>query len=87
MNIKDLSINDLALLLSMQFFMCDVDLYNYKDLYDQMSTLDNDSYTPSDFDVWEPFENYPHESIMSEIDSQKSWLLETLETYVSTDNQ
>lgn len=43
MNIKDLSQDDLALLLSMQFFMCDVDLYNYKDLYEQLGNTDIES--------------------------------------------
>lgn len=87
MNIKDLSQDDLALLLSMQFFMCDVNLYNYKDLYEQLGNTDIDSFVSSDFDVWQPFENYPLDSLLSEIDTHQSWLLGTLIAYENTNSQ
>lgn len=81
MEIKELSIDQLSLLMSMQIFMCDVDTLNYQDLYDQMLTLDNETYVAADYAVWEPFENFPHDNLMSEIDSHKTWILGTLEAY------
>ena len=44
MNIKDLSLDDLSLYLSLQVFLCNVDLLNYKDLYEQMDKLDDNKY-------------------------------------------
>lgn len=87
MEIKELSIDQLSLLMSMQIFMCDVDTLNYQDLYDQMLTLDNDTFVAADYAVWEPFENFPYDKLMSEINSHQTWISDTLEAYETTNSK
>ena len=87
MNIKDLSLDDLSLYLSLQVFLCDVDLLNYKDLYEQMDKLDDNNFVSSDFAVWAPFEIYEHHELMYQIDTHQDSFLRNLKEYVNPDSK